>query len=271
MRFRAEPATAPSRAPWIATNIRPAPATFLRRPAIRASRRPIGTPRVRDRQSRRLLSVRFRATVASGRTISSHPRIAAKVWDHPAFDAHRMCEATTTGGGSISRPPGRRRGHVRFRAERLTTRRSARRIPDGERTIARVVVRPRNRFRILAATPPSAGYRRSPEGAASSDGGGAVDRYRAVPRQDAPRPSYDAPRPSPRSYGAPSQESRPPSYRRRAGEAWSAVRWPFRRSAITRRVSVGRELRRIPFPRQPAVSGPGDQKRARVRPEGVRA
>ena len=154
MRFRAEPATAPSRAPWIATNILPGPATFLRRPVIRASRRPIGTPRVRDRQSRRLLSVRSRATVASGRTISSHPRIAAKVWDHPAVDAHRMCGAATTGGGSISRPRGRRRGHVRFRAERRTTRRSAQRIPERERTIARAVVRPRNRFRILAATPP---------------------------------------------------------------------------------------------------------------------
>jgi hypothetical protein len=59
---------------------------------------------------------------------------------------------------------------------------------------------------------PDAGYRRSPGSAGSSDGGGGVDRYRAVPRQDAPRPSYDAPRPSPRSYGAPSQESRPPSY-----------------------------------------------------------
>ncbi len=47
------------------------------------------------------------------------------------------------------------------------------------------------------------GYRRAPDSAG--------DRYRAVPRQDAPRPSYESPRPSPRSYGAPAQESRPPS------------------------------------------------------------
>jgi hypothetical protein len=54
---------------------------------------------------------------------------------------------------------------------------------------------------------PDGGYRRAPD----NEGSGGSDRYRAVPRQDSPRPSYDAPRPSPRSYGAPARESRPSS------------------------------------------------------------
>ena len=54
---------------------------------------------------------------------------------------------------------------------------------------------------------PDPGYRRAPDRDASSE------RYRAVPRQDAPRPSYEPPRESPRSYSPPPrQESRPPSY-----------------------------------------------------------
>ena len=211
MRFRAELATAPSRAPWIATSTLPAPAIFLRRPAIRASRRPIGTPRVRDRQSRRLLSVRSRATVASGRKFDSSanrgeglgsPGIRRSPDVRTNDDGRRIDQPSTT------RPPaGTRaipRGTPDNSPERSTNsgwsaydrsggRSAPQSIPDSRRDS------------------PETGYRRSPEGAGNSDGGGAVDRYRAVPRQDAPRPSYDAPRASPRSYGAPSQESRPPS------------------------------------------------------------
>jgi hypothetical protein len=45
------------------------------------------------------------------------------------------------------------------------------------------------------------GYRSAP------DDGRAAERYRAVPRQDAPRPSYERPRESPRSYEMPSRSS----------------------------------------------------------------
>ena len=50
-----------------------------------------------------------------------------------------------------------------------------------------------------------------PDGSRRAPEYNAGDRYRAMPRQESPRPSSDAPRPSPRSYSAPSQESRPPS------------------------------------------------------------
>jgi hypothetical protein len=62
------------------------------------------------------------------------------------------------------------------------------------------------------------GYRSNPGASAdwsrrAPNGGGAVDRYRAIPRQDAPRPSYEPRRESPGSYSpAPRPESRPPSY-----------------------------------------------------------
>jgi uncharacterized protein DUF6600/FecR-like protein len=64
---------------------------------------------------------------------------------------------------------------------------------------------------------PAPEYRSNPGGVADAyrapNRDAASDRYRAVPRQDAPRPSYEPPRESPRSYSPPPrQESRPPSY-----------------------------------------------------------
>jgi len=64
---------------------------------------------------------------------------------------------------------------------------------------------------------PAPEYRSNPAGVPDASRGpnrdAAADRYRAVPRQDAPRPSYEPPRESPRSSSPPPrQESRPPSY-----------------------------------------------------------
>jgi hypothetical protein len=62
-------------------------------------------------------------------------------------------------------------------------------------------------YRSNPGVRPDAGDRRAPER------GGSSERYRAIPRQDAPRPSYEAPRESsPRYAPPPRQESRPPSY-----------------------------------------------------------
>jgi uncharacterized protein DUF6600/FecR-like protein len=79
-----------------------------------------------------------------------------------------------------------------------------------DRSISRPPARSMPESRAYA--PPEAGYRRAPESPQTVDTGSPGNQYRAIPRQDSPRPSYEAPRPSPRSYGTPSPESRPPSY-----------------------------------------------------------
>lgn len=62
-------------------------------------------------------------------------------------------------------------------------------------------------YRSSPGGAPGPGHRRVPDGTPPSE------RYRSVPRQDAPRPSYEPPRESPRSYSPPPrEESRPPSY-----------------------------------------------------------
>jgi hypothetical protein len=156
-------------------------------------------------------------TIAPQRAVPRDRGVRADALDR---SSNRSNDAGTTG---ISRSSG-----VRSDVDRSNDQRSPV-PPAGTRAIPRGTVndsaeRPSaSGWRTYDRPPARTGPRSAPESrpysvpepggrrAFGTDGSGAVDRYRAVPRQDAPRPSYEAPRPSPRSYGAPSQDSRPSS------------------------------------------------------------
>lgn len=120
-------------------------------------------------------------------------------------------------------------------------------------------------YRTDPGTRPEAGYGRIP------DGGRSTDRYRAVPRQDVPRPSIVTPRAErPRSYRAPDGGSAPRSYGSPGGgSAPRSYRAPESRPPSSSPPRAERPSRSAPSGDSGGSRSRGDQpSRGQARPRG---
>jgi hypothetical protein len=162
-------------------------------PGARSFPSPARDPRVPQVESARTARSAAPVTVAPQRAVPRDRSRRPENFEPPGSRGDSV-------GAPGVRPPAATRAVPRGLPERSSDRPSTSEWRTYDRSVGRPAARSAPEYRSDSIPD---GYRRSPEPGA--------DRYRAIPRSEAPRPSYDVPRPAPRSYGAPSPESRPPS------------------------------------------------------------